>query len=281
MPVSFANMGQNVLSNVWIGGFKNGAIQRNKEVETAIFNYLQKSSSNMIVEIAAGGGSASSLWVDLLKSYYDLPYLKLLLTDLQPNLDSWITLQHKYKFVEYANFSVDASDLYTSLSNKHSNSHRNQTMHSLRMINFALHHFQPDLVRSIFADIIRTQSAIIVGDTAPRGGGILWLPILTLKYVLYTPLYQHIMKLPLWFPITVPFLPFMAWHDATISIMRSYSKEELISIVSSIPGSEDYDINYYESGDYATWLGIPGVKMLGLDHPVVHYFLIQPTKIHK
>lgn len=343
MPSSIANLGQNVLSNMWIGGFRNKAVQGDGQILQSLLSFLQRNeSNNLIIELAAGGGVAPIEWgraIHAAITVHDSPAsskaaivatsssseskqhlqqetpsprsLRILLTDLQPNVEKWKQLS---PVPEYINTPVDATNLRESLTGIRSSQCSSSTSSSsppssaspadgchsvstingtdiaagnhLRMIHFALHHFPPPLVRSIFEDTIRSNAAIVVADLVPSPGGILWLFPLSLQYIAKLENILYLIKnSPVWTPLLLPLLPLMAWHDAVVSVLRAYSVKQLTEIVSQIdiatlnPDSA-YEINVYHSGSYSQWMGLPTVVQehagLGLDESVVQYFVLQP-----
>lgn len=297
MPSAFANSAQDALARLWVDGFNSGAVQHDKQVTNAIASCLRK-SSNLIIEIAAGGGVVSSLWAKELRSrHHSTARINILLTDIQPNPSAWSRLVNTVESVDiqYVNSSVDATNLELSLSNTSFKSDGGITRGSFRMINLALHHFPPSLVRSIFSDVIRSHSSLLVGDLAPNAGNVLWTLARQIKSMLLSRSSKGQKKennskkdsflsagFPMWAPLAVPFLPLMAWHDGVVSVLRAYSAQELQDVMRSIPGSERYDIKVYYSGSQAEWLELPiacqHIPFSGLSDPVLQYVLIEPLE---
>lgn len=278
MPEALANLAQDTLARLWIDGFDSGAVQRDEEVSNAISSYIRKTSSNLIIELAAGGGVVSVLWGEHLREHDDAVHTQILLTDLQPNPVAWSRLGPT---VEYVNASVDACNLEKSLSSAGFDVER--THGSLRMINLALHHFSPSLVKAIFSDVIRSNSALMVGDLAPNAGGILWNWYAAFRYFLLigpdqNMLWSQVRAMPMWTVLLSPLIPLMGIHDAEVSVLRAYSAKELQDIVNSIPGGDKYEISVFYSKSYGEWFHIPNVlPNSGLNDPLVQYFMMQPA----
>merc|ERR1712151_722405 len=85
----------------------------------------------------------------------------------------------------------------------------------VRMINYALHHFEPELVRRIFADVIATRGALIVGDLKPTAGSVFNNHLIC--HQVMPGVIAEIWPPPLHILPLTPRVPFMATWDATIS----------------------------------------------------------------
>jgi hypothetical protein len=177
---------------------------------------------------------------------------------------------------------MDATDLVGSFEKASLDATEYQG--GLRMINLALHHFERPLAKAVINDVIRTNSALLSGDLSPNRGGLAWNWLLSFKYALYPfdgeGLLRTIKSMPLWFPLSIPLIPFMATHDATVSVMRAYSIGELQAIVDEIPGGEKFEISTFFSKSFGDWLGFPiSPPGIGLRSPVIQYFFLAPKAL--
>ena len=288
MPPIVANMGQNVLARFWEHGIRK-SVGYDDELVDAVATYLRTLSRPAVIEIASGGGMASALWLDRLREEHGLENTTLLLTDLQPNPSAWNRIIKQFgNQIQFANSTIDACNLEGSLKSA-MGSYLPPT--SLRMINMALHHFPPDLVRRILLDVVRTRSAIVIADVAPTAGGVLYLGLSSMKYAVSGALdtLNHATMAELhegsswWVPLIIPLLPAMGLHDATISVLRSYSAGQLKDILYSIQGADEYVVQVFYAGQYGNLLGWPtkshlsGISdYLGLQDAVLQYVLIKP-----
>ena len=280
MPDGFAGIAQDTLGRMWIDAFASeAALPPVRAVEA----YLRRSRSGAIVEIAAGSGVASALWAERLPSRPTV-----LLTDLQPNPEAWEALSRaasaKGRRLSYVNRSVSAFDVEASLEPRDAD--------ALRTVHFALHHFPPDSVRRIFESVVNSSAALLIGDLAPTGGGVLWNGVLGWKHALSAgraEAWVALRALPWWGPLLLPALPLMGWWDATTSVLRAYSVAELTHILASVPGGERYRVAAFDSESYGVWIlgrseghrllrtvraGL--TKALGLDHTVCQWVMITP-----
>eukprot|EP00656_Telonema_subtile_P043773 TRINITY_DN50081_c0_g1_i1.p1 TRINITY_DN50081_c0_g1~~TRINITY_DN50081_c0_g1_i1.p1 ORF type:complete len:159 (+),score=32.55 TRINITY_DN50081_c0_g1_i1:100-576(+) len=108
MPARMGNKAQDVLSEQWRDSFHRPDLsQGHKEVLELMSAYLKRSNSSTLVEIAAGAGAAPVLWAEELRRDPQHSDLSVILTDLQPNPDSWQRLRTRNgKHVGYLNLSL-------------------------------------------------------------------------------------------------------------------------------------------------------------------------------
>ena len=165
----------------------------------------------------------------------------------------------------------------------------------IRVINFALHHFTPNLASGVIADVVRSRSAILIGDLSPNPGGLLWNWLLALKYGVQDVLTNGLSPVDdLWVAPLLPLLPLMACWDATVSVLRAYSTAEILEMIDSHTQQEEkdtdttclYDIDTWSSSSYADWIGMPGALAAGLHHlglrpydPVMQFVFARPRII--
>jgi hypothetical protein len=134
------------------------------------------------------------------------------------------------------------------------------------------------MARSIMADAVRSQAAILIGDLSPNRGGVLFngaLTAMTFTRMLPGILIADPLKM-----LLIPALPlvfFAAVHDATVSVMRAYSEPELADMLSSVPGGKEYTVRTFNSASFAAWLGVPA--LVGpLNDPVLQFVLCFPSQ---
>merc|ERR1712166_542498 len=270
LPDAIANTAQDALSTMWKDGFAREVHTTGPQVVDAMSAHLGRDKRVTMVELAAGGGIAPAMWAKELRGRgHDV---SVLLTDLQPNPAAWERIRQSHgEHVEYINAPVDATNLARTVSDQAG---------GLRSIHLALHHFPSQLVHDVLADVIQTNSGLLVADLAPSRGGLLYNWVLALKYASTEFAAVSAVLQNRWYgPLLGLWLPFLTWHDATVSVLRAYSAEDLEKIVTQIPGSEAYRIQIFHSKGYGKWLGLPEwmQSVAGLGDPVIQYFWLAPT----
>jgi len=250
-----ANTLQLLLEATWSKIFSTGAHDPKGEVLDAIEQYLGKRNGSLL-ELAAGSGKAATLWAEELAlrgSTADV-----VLTDLQPNVPAWRRLSNMSAGrVTFAEESVDATRVPDHLGREG----------TLRMIHLALHHFPPALVRKILADVVRSGGALLVGDCAPSAQNLVMLNVVgaaTQGPVLQNRPWHHAL-----------IMPFVGTHDGVVSVLRSYSPEDLEELAVGIPGSERYEWRFFNSRSALSMLLGPGAEALGAA-PLLQWSLFAP-----
>lgn len=287
MADSLASAAQDVLGDMWLDGFRKKVVDPSGRGADTLRGLMRNASEWSLVEIAAGGGIAPAEWNALLRQTGEHK-VTTVLTDLQPPLPLWHALRNKHgnAAVQFVEKSVDATNMEQSLKAA------GVSQRAPRMIHFALHHFDPALVRAVFRDVLRSGSSIVNVDLKPTVGGLLWNGVLANKYALLPEMRKRIFgKLfggvfPWWVVPLAPLTPLIATHDATVSVMRAYSSDELRTIAASAAADlhdEGVVIGFrtstFDSGSYGEWIGVPMAfrQLLWLDCPVAQYFVLETS----
>jgi hypothetical protein len=250
-----------------------------------------------VLELAAGSGVAAVLWQQLFQSR-GLSKVRTVLTDLQPKLDSWNKIVQDpdhYNNMQYISHSVDVTDArnaveaYDAQHNIVSSSSSSSSL-KIRMIHFALHHLEPNVVQGLFQDAIDSNAVIFVGDLTPTLGDVIFHNLLALDVFL-----RVVPQIGIQQPhklLLVPFVPIMLlamFHDATVSALRAYSLQELKQLLlaagtttSSNASTTNnhqrrpYHIQTFQSVSFAEYFGIPAFVPM-LRDPVLQFFLAVPV----
>ena len=286
-PTKLANKGQQVLALLMGDGFQSHLFSHNMHHDSYIVNklvsYMRSSGRKTLIELAAGSGIASCRWAQMIRTA-GLNDAVVLLTDLQPDLKGWAYRRNEFgrDKVHFLNRSVDAMNFFSSIdaSTVASDELPPDLLLGghIRVINFALHHFTPDLASKIIADVIKSRSSILIGDLSPNPGGLLWNWLLALKYGVHEILINGISPMDMWTAPLLPLLPFMACWDATVSVLRAYSTTEILDMLNTHIQQEKqdtgtcfYDIDTWTSSSFANWIGMPRALIAGL-----HYLGLRP-----
>ncbi|MFB0538260.1 MAG: hypothetical protein ACETWR_25140 [Anaerolineae bacterium] len=188
---------------------------------------MQHMNTTQIIDLCSG---AAGPWVQiqaqLMKEHWPA---SVILTDKYPNIESFeriVKLSNHQ--VGYIANSIDATDVPAHLK-------------GIRAIFNGFHHFQPDSARAILQSAVDQGTAICIFEITERR---LWNLLITL---IYTPLSIFLATLfmksitlgrILWTYI-VPVVPFISAWDGIVSHLRTYSPDELETLVNSVK-SEGY-----------------------------------------
>lgn len=142
--------------------------------------------------------------------------------------------------VRYLSASIDATCVPEELT-------------GLRTIFGAFHHFTPELARGVLRDAFTQRRGIAIFEIAARKAPLLasglFMPLVVL---LVTPLIRPLRWSQLLFTYLIPLLPFFIAWDGIISVLRTYTPEELREMTRELQ-SDDYR---WEIGELAV-KGVP------------------------
>jgi predicted naringenin-chalcone synthase len=286
-PDWLASDAQDVVGSHWNYAKEHGYLD---EISAAVTKHLKKWDGGDVLELAAGSGASSAVWHDLFQDKGLCT--RTILTDIQPKFHHWNALRNERKndrpswhedfSFECGTFSyiaspVDATQAQVALEDIVPTWGLDGK--EVRMIHLALHHFSPNLVHQILEDATRSNSAILIVDHSPTTGGALYNGALAFKQLVKL-IPGILMRNPIKI-LLAPALPILIlglWHDATVSILRSYSQAELKQLIRSTEDGKNYDIQMFRSASYGEWLGIPSFLRLPYmnDHVMNFVFATPP-----
>lgn len=197
---------------------------------------LDLSRTNQILDLCSGGGGGI-LWLnnELKKN---VPHLKILLTDLFPNISAFEYSSNEASNIVYLKESVDARNVPENLN-------------GLRTMFLSLHHFKPNDAKKILQNAVESHRPIAIFEAQDRTFLSLLAMFLSPFTVLFTTPFIKPFKIGrLVFTYLLPIVPLFVWWDGIISSLRTYSVKEMNELVKSLEKTEKYDweINKVKSG---------------------------------
>ena len=180
------------------------------------------------VDLASGGGSGLLPLIREVEK--EFPDMKLVLTDLYPNLAAFERLKTQCPSIDYEVDSVSALAVMPKYAQ------------GVRTIFGAFHHFKPDQAKNILQDAVDAKVPIGIFEPVARNVPS-WLSMVfvPLNVLLFTPFIRPIRWSVLPFIYILPIIPLYILWDGVISILRTYSIEECQSLIQSVKGSEHYN----------------------------------------
>ena len=292
-PDWLASDAQDVLGSYWRDALQFGYLN---DIAGVVIDHMSKwGGRGDVLELAAGAGSAPAVWYDLFQEQGLCT--RSILTDIQPRPHEWEFLRQGR--LTTSGISIDEDDddeqsdacgtfSYVAAPVDAAKAHSTVTESiptwgsegkEMRMIHLSLHHFEPEIAHQIIEDAAQAKAAVLIIDHSPTAGDALYNGALATKQMLKNLpgiLLRNPIKLLLApaFPLIVAGL----WHDATVSILRSYSQDELRQMILSSEDGKDYNIQMFRSPSYGEWLGIPSFLWLpGMEDHVMNFVLATPT----
>lgn len=188
---------------------------------------LSKCNTNTIIDLASGGGGGiESIHRDLSKQ---VPNLKIVLSDLYPNLPAWNILKNKTNGnVSFIENSVDCTKVPSELK-------------GLRTQFLSLHHFKPETVKQIFKNTIAAKQGIAVFESTERTvlAAILML-VAPIMVLLTTPFIKPFSWKRIILTYLIPIIPLLVFHDGFVSVLRSYHPEEMAAMAKAADVNEAF-----------------------------------------
>ncbi|MCY2686008.1 hypothetical protein [Salinimicrobium sp. TH3] len=197
---------------------------------------LNKSGTNQIIDLGSGGGGGL-IWLNSeLKN--DIPDLKIILTDLYPNIPAFKFTKEQADNFEYVEKPVDARNVPEELK-------------GLRTQFLSLHHFKKNDAMQILQNAIDTNSPIAIFEGQERSiPSILAMIFSPISVLLTTPFIRPFKPGRIIFTYLIPVVPLFVLWDGIVSSLRTYSIKEMNELVENLNGTENYDweINKVKSG---------------------------------
>jgi len=184
---------------------------------------LRRAGVNRLVDLGSGGGAAVLALKPGLDAVLGAP-LRATLTDKYPNRAAFEAAARRFPGqVDFVAEPVDATAVPAELD-------------GFRTLLGSLHHFPPEVARSILADAAHQRRGLAVLEYTERR---LWLWVLPL---FVTPLLIWCVT-PFIRPATVgrvlwtylfPVVPLVAVLDGLVSVLRSYTPDELLALTAGL-----------------------------------------------
>lgn len=201
---------------------------------------MQSAHTNEIVDLCSGG---TGPWAHLIGQLEQAGLsVTVTLTDKYPNPESirkWSAMSQQR--IKYLAEPVNATNVPESLN-------------GMRTFFEGFHHFKPDQAKSILQDAVRKRTAIGIFEASlkPPFGIILLLlsPLITIaSYFFMTPFIKPRTFARFFWTYLLPVVPLATSWDGIVSLLRTYSPQELKELTNSFV-SDHYiwEIGYASTG---------------------------------
>jgi hypothetical protein len=187
---------------------------------------------NTVLDLASGGAGPIQI---LLKSIQKIGEKspQIILSDLYPNLKTYEALKKEFgsTVVDYVSDPVSVDNIRGDFK--------------CRTICSSLHHFSNEYVRSMIEDVLTHGSGIFILEPFQRNLKHLLMAVFTGPFLaMLTPFFRRKFSFKEFLVCTVfPIAPVMVWFDGIMSVLRSYTSEEIKNLLPAT-GSKDYKIEF-------------------------------------
>ncbi|RAW01885.1 hypothetical protein [Pseudochryseolinea flava] len=207
-----------------------------KPVVPMLVEALRTSGHQTIVDLGSGGGGGL-VWLnsELKKS---IPDLKIILTDLYPNIAAFEHTEGKAQNFQFVGTPIDARDVP-------------KTLVGLRTQFLSLHHFKEVDAVGILQNAVDAQAPIAIFEAQERGvSSIVAMLFSPITVFLLTPMIRPFKVGRILFTYLIPLVPLFVLWDGIVSALRTYSVLEMKALVRDVKGSEQYhwEVNRIKSG---------------------------------
>lgn len=209
---------------------------------------LERSGGTAVLDLGSGGGGS---WGTLAGRLAErVPGLTVTLSDFYPNRAALGRVAARAPdVIRVEPEPVDARAVPASLE-------------GLRTQFLSLHHFPPDAARAILRDAVERGRAIAVFEAQRRDiKHLIQFAFSPITVLLFTPLIRPVRLARLLFTYLIPIVPLAVGFDGIVSVLRTYTAEELLELTRSADpdGVFDWEVGELE-GDHGVLpylLGVP------------------------
>jgi len=180
---------------------------------------LDEAGTRRIVDLGSGGGGPWPVLEPLLQEP-GAPPVHVTLTDLAPNAGAVAAVDALGRpTLRYHPAPVDAADVPAALP-------------GLRTMTASFHHLPPPAARTVLAEAFARRCGIAVLEVFARSAAGLATALLApLVTLLVTPRVRPVRPAQLLLTYLVPVLPLMVGWDGVVSVLRTYTPDELRALV--------------------------------------------------
>lgn len=207
--------------------FLSNATKMYKPIVPVLANALKKTNTDTIIDLGSGGGGGL-LWLnEELKK--EIPTLKIQLTDFYPNLSAFEYTTSKTNNISYSKNPVDAREVPNELK-------------GFRTQFLSLHHFKPNDARQILQNAVDSAQGIGIFEGQERSlPSIIAMIFSPLTVLFTTPFIRPFKPGRTIFTYLIPIVPLFVLWDGIVSSLRTYSVEEMESLISDLDNKESYN----------------------------------------
>ncbi len=188
---------------------------------------MKQTNQSQIIDLASGGGGGLVWLNERLKQ--DIPHLTIHLTDYFPNLSAFQHTKAQANNFDYSEESLDARNVPPYLK-------------GFRTQFLSFHHFKPEDATKILQNAVDVKSPIAIFEAQERSiASIVAMVFSPLSVLLTTPFIRPFKWTRLIFTYLIPILPLVVCFDGIVSSLRTYSIDEMNTLIQSLDNSDQFE----------------------------------------
>jgi len=196
-------------------------------------NALSKTRQTTVIDLCAGGGGPTPCIIEALNRFSHQIRYKAVLTDLFPNLPAWEKIVACSGQLTFERSRCDATSMPERLD-------------GFRTMFLSFHHFAPDAARQILADAVRKRQGIAVFELQNRHlSSVLGLLFFGTLFIVFVSLFVRPLNFRrILLTLIIPLIPVFCVFDGVVSALRTYTVDEMNSMLQQLrneePAAKDY-----------------------------------------
>ena len=193
-----------------------------------LLSLLRESGQDRVVDLASGGGGG---WRTLLPTLIEShPNLSLTLTDLYPNETAMKGIAEDFaRNVKYCAEPIDARDV-------------SKELRGVRTMFLSLHHLTRADAVSVLRNAVESGMPIAVFEAQQRDlSHLIRFMLSPIMVLLITPFIRPFRLSRLFWTYLVPILPVLVGWDGVVSVLRTYSCDEMVSMANEADSSNEFE----------------------------------------
>lgn len=188
---------------------------------------LRESGAETVIDLASGGGGGLLKLVEHLEASF--PELRVVLTDRYPNAHAFARTMEKHP----ATFACEPQPVDARAVPEH--------LRGLRTQFLSLHHFETDDARRILQNAVDAGQPIALFEAQRRNvEHLLRFALSPIAVLVMTPFIRPFTWGRLLFTYLIPVVPFFVFWDGLVSVLRTYSGDEMRAMTAESDGGDRY-----------------------------------------
>jgi len=219
-PVFIRNFGTDFLQ------FVSNKADFYKAVVPIIKKGIEESGTETVIDLASGGGGGWQRLSEHLKPSF--PNLKIILTDYFPNISAFQEMQKRDPIFQYEKQPVNALAVPPTLK-------------GFRTQFLSFHHFKESEAVQILQNAVNNKVPIGIFEGQERTIGNLIKNLFSPIFILLSAPFIRPFKLSrILFTYFIPIVPLFVLWDGVVSVLRTYTPEEMKAMTQQLEGGEAY-----------------------------------------